>query len=74
MAGERKQCVIEPSGHLLKRMEERGFSDKDVENAVYRGSRERVTDKKFKAKYGICEVVVDDSRICHYSVCTAYIP
>ncbi len=56
----KKRCRLKPTRHLLLRMEqtERGFTTDEVNHAVFHGSKERILSRKYKGRWGHCEVVV----------------
>lgn len=64
-------CVLQPTLHLIEQMNDtrRGFSAKEVEDAVYRGSKDYKAPDKYIGRFGRCEVVVY-IRKCHLTVVT----
>lgn len=56
----KKACKLKPTRHLLLRMNQtqRGFTTNEVNHAVFHGSKEYIRPRKYKGRWGHCEVVV----------------
>jgi hypothetical protein len=64
-----QKCKIEPTAHLVQRMNERGFNALEIEDAVYRGSKRYLNRDKYIGRCRNCQVVVKIRR-CHLTVIT----